>query len=401
VKLFDDFERTELRPSFKTEPSFVYINQTGRTVFARVRVLMEDWFSHYPAAGQIELRNRFRSSEDRIHRSAFFELALHELFFQLRCQVVIHPFEQITDGAKSPDYEVTDPEGESSYVEARLTYGESIHEEKTQALIDTVLDGINRKLKSNDFFIGIEMEGAPKTAPSIEKIVGFLKGQLRGLDPDDPELASDNGPTWPYEHDGWHVGFFPIPKLEEARGEPTDQVIGLQSTGVRPVDDRTSIKRAIIKKATRYGELNKPYIIAVNVLGGYAEEKDVVDALFGQEQVTVWFSKANPGEPTRSQLTRARDGAWIGPKGLINSRVSGVLIFHHLNFYTIPRARVCLYHHPKAQRPYSSVLTRLPQAIVRDNRLVRIEGMSLHEVFNLPEAWPEEYSGQERTESLL
>ena len=400
MQLFDDYERTESRLAFETEPAFVYLNITARPVIARVRTLLEDWFSHFPVAEQAELRIRLRSPDDRMHSAAFFELAMHEMLLRLRCQVVVHPLGQNEISAKSPDFGATDPDGESFYLEATLDAGQSARDEKTQAVINTVFDGINRKLDSRDFFIGIDMEGAPKSAPSIAKMVEFLQGKLAGLDPDDPNLTSDSGPLWPYDHDGWRVEFFPIPRRGEARNEAAERIIGLKSYGARLVDDITSIKRAVTTKAGRYGELDRPYVIAVNSVGD-ADDSDVVDALFGREQLTVWFPAAGPVTPIHTEPGRARDGAWIGRAGFINTRVSAALIFHRLNPYSLVHASVCLYHHPKAQWPYQSVLIELPQAIVQNGRLVRVAGASLREILDLPEAWPEDYRGQERAESGL
>ena len=90
MELFDEIQRIRNGPAEFTEPEFNSINLSGRERDARVRQVLEEWFSHYPVEAQSELRGRFRSSDNVQHRSTFFELFLHELFLRLRCRVELH-----------------------------------------------------------------------------------------------------------------------------------------------------------------------------------------------------------------------------------------------------------------------------------------------------------------------
>ena len=47
------------------------------------------------------------------------------------------------------------------------------------------------------------------------------------------------------------------------------------------VQPRLPIRDAVIGKATRYGDLDLPYVVAVNAMSDHAEEEDAVEALFG------------------------------------------------------------------------------------------------------------------------
>ena len=49
------------------------------------------------------------------------------------------------------------------------------------------------------------------------------------------------------------------------------------------IKDHVYIRNAIKEKSTRYGRLNLPFIIAVNVISIYYDDSAVMDALFGQE----------------------------------------------------------------------------------------------------------------------
>ena len=56
-----------------------------------IRDLLESWFSRYPKGHPADLRGRFRSADDSNHRSAFFELFLHEVLYRLACHPLVHP----------------------------------------------------------------------------------------------------------------------------------------------------------------------------------------------------------------------------------------------------------------------------------------------------------------------
>jgi hypothetical protein len=60
----------------------------------------------------------------------------------------------------------------------------------------------------------------------------------------------------------------------------------MQMTGFELTKTKDAIRDAIGKKATRYGSLDRSYIIAVNVLSPFVDQEDILDALFGSEQVT-------------------------------------------------------------------------------------------------------------------
>ena len=155
------------------------------------------------------------------------------------------------------------------------------------------------------------------------------------------------------------------------------------------VDHKTFIRKDITKKAGRYGDHDLPYVVPVNVLE-FLDEIDIIEALFGKEQFTIVFSQSGPAEPVDARMSRLPDGAWTGTKGSRYTRVSAVLLATQLSAYNIPRANLRLYHNPWAQRPYQSVLTRLPQAVPRYNRMEHIDGESTKAIFGLPAAWPKD-----------
>jgi hypothetical protein len=314
------------------------------------------------------------------YNSAFFELFLHELLLRLGCRITIHPVPSNTT-AKRPDFLVECGSCEPFYLEAVVATDTSEKEMAAIARMNEVYDTLGR-MKSPNFFIGMKLEGAPLTPPSGAKIRRFLENRLSSLDPD--RLA--NLPPWHYEHEGWNIDFSPIPKSKSTRGRAGIRPIGFQFHGVHIIDSWSAIKNAVVKKAGRYGDLDLAYVVAVNAVCEHVDDIDVTQALFGQEQLVVSFT--NQGKI--KEETRAPNGAWISATGPRYTRVSAVLSLYGLFPWSVPRANVCLYHNPWAQRPYACSLTCLPQAVVEGNYIKRKVGDSLEATLGLPPTWPEE-----------
>lgn len=391
MKLFDARERTDFGTANYAESVFGYLNRTARYEFNRIRNEIDDWFSHYPEPGQAELRARFRSDVEVQHQAAFFELYIHELLVKLNCEVVLHP--RLPGIPKSVDFFVRPQIGERFYLEATVAARESSTESAARARMDVVYDVLDRVIVSPDFFLALKVKGAPNTPPNSRQLASFVQKHITGLDPDEIQrlydISLDAVPRWHYKHDGWELEFRPVPKKANTRGKPGLRPIGSRSTTFEAVDHRSPVREAINQKAGRYGELGLPYIVAVNAMA-LIHEDDVLDALFGTEQVSILYSQNDPSAQIQTEISRMPDGAWLGPNGPKNTRVSGTLVISRLSAWTIPRATIRLYHHPWAQWPYQSVLTRFPQAIPQENRIVMVNGESLGTVLGLPASWPED-----------
>jgi hypothetical protein len=386
MKLFDDIERGDHKLNKYNEAKFNCLNLNGSIEFDRVRCELEEWFSHYQASDQTELRARFRSSIDVQHQAAFFELFLHELLLKLSCKVTVHPI--IPNRSGTPDFLVESPDHEHFYIEATIASNESVTQTSTRARMNAVYDVLDREVNSPDFSVWIRIDGAPSTPPPAKRIASFINAHLSNLDPDVILNLYESGkieelPQWTFNHDGWKIGIVPIPKKPETRGKPGVRPIGIKSTSMQLIDDITPIRDAIIEKAGRYGELDLPFVVAVNVLA-LIDETEIMQALFGKEQFTVFFSPSEPSESTETQVSRLPDGAWIRHGGPRYTRVSAVLFATLLSPYNFSRVNLHLYHNPWSQRPYKSVLTRLTQIVPRNNQMLQIDGESIEAIFGLP-----------------
>lgn len=338
------------------EPHFQYWNRSARRDIAVLRDLLESWFSHYPSEHAAELRSRIR--DDRSFDSGVFELLLHEALLRFGCSLEIHP--ELPGSTRRPEFLVTEPDGSRWYLEAIVATGESEEEATIRSLKNRIYDALN-ELESPDYFVNIEIVAANRKQVPASRLKTFVRQRLVNRIP---------GP-WRFEFDKWIIQFTPLAKRDESRGTPGLRPLGI--IGIPPHVLRTAeaIREAVRQKAKRYGQLNAPFIIAVNALCEHVDDQDEIDALFGD------FGPRG----------RAPNGAWQDMQGPRNTRVSGVLIASRLALWRLASAGVRLYHHPFAAHPYSGVLNKLPQAVVRESRVEPLDGLSLRQLFEIQAGW--------------
>lgn len=195
-------------------------------------------------------------------------------------------------------------------------------------------------------------------------------------------------PNITLSHDGWDVTFHAIPKSPKARDKSGIRPIGLRFFRFQECNEDEWIRNAIKEKATKYGNLNIPYIIAINVLSIFSnDDLMIMDALFGKERMTAYQL---PGGGSDHKLTRAPNGAFLGPHGPQNTRVSGVIICSNLSCGGIARITPVLWHNPWASFPLNQNFLSLPQHIQNQEktRIEFREGENTTDLFGIPEDWP-------------
>jgi hypothetical protein len=148
-----------------------------------------------------------------------------------------------------------------------------------------------------------------------------------------------------------------------------------------------SVRAALKEKATRYGRLDPPYVIAVNVICDYHERVDILDVLFGSMRSGV--ARTTSGEVRILGSTRAPDGLWSGEGDGKNNGVSAVLYATRLDEWTLAKTDVVLVHNPWARLAYSGLLNRFPRIERAGAGLTQIDGESLGALLGLPPGWPE------------
>ena len=119
------------------------------------------------------------------------------------------------------------------------------------------------------------------------------------------------------------------------------------------IDTRGPLLKAVKEKASAYGALDRPYILAILFEHDFIDDEDLFNALFGSIGYRI---PIDPTSALRPEAVRNRDGAWVGPSGPKHTRVSGVLTAINLLPWNVNRVAPHLWLNPWAGRPLESNL---------------------------------------------
>lgn len=278
--LFDIFNRTYLDNANNNYNTYDYYNKSARSDISKFRETLESWFSKYPLLERKDLKSRFKKE----FYSPFYELFLYQLFSKLGYNIIIHP--EVPNSTKSPDFLISKDNIEI-YIEAKVVTNITKEQEALERKKNEFYDNLN-KLKSNSFYLDIEhFKILTNKQPSTKGVISYIEKKLNEIDPDllSDEIEKygfDKLPIIKYNKDGIHIIVKPIPVKSSARKKIK------RPLGIYPVEfswggAKKSLRDSIGKKAKRYGKLDKPFIICLNII-------DIIT--FGREDVDdgIWGS---------------------------------------------------------------------------------------------------------------
>lgn len=364
-RLFDEIERTDTGPMPHSETDYAYLNRSARAEAQKIRSLLEDWFSRYPnePMAQNKFLKRFKGVG---HDKAFFELYVHEILLKqgFTCQQV-EP--EIPGRPTHPDFLMSE-EGQDFYVEATvpdLLKEKALHEMLKKEFVDK-LNAI-----PSAYPFRVKFEGLLKNKPSLEKFKNCLPSAKVGSS---IELGQDSAKI--------------VITILSAKKETTcGRNVGIvEHEDVRGSPGAAMIRKAIDKKSSHYGDLGKPYLIAINVsnLRPLIPDRHVVDALFGDLRLVINLKTKE--HSYRRDFSTAK---FITPKGRPqNRRAGGIIISKNLGPWSIAQSTPVLWHNPWAAYPFPPELWQLPQQIPKEV-YEKKEGKAVSELLGLPPNWPE------------
>ncbi len=366
IQLFDQFERNYLGLARYSEPRWQFLNRSSRIDFEYVRDTLEKWFENYDADREkrFKLAKAFRSDKDKEHLSAFFELYLYQLFIAQGFSMEIEPEYA---SRRRPDFLLTSPRGDKILLEATGVYPDRYFgAAKKQEQI--VIDYLNDNLESPDFFLHIKILQSPQDNPPCKTIKRVLERKLQQLDynlvmQDSLEKVNQGLKRFPshvWKHHTWTIEFVFIPKQGGARGKSGVRPIGSWDYSAEVGNTVSYIRSAIDSKSSHYGEINTPYILAINVFD-YCIDETTLSALIGDERVIVDF------ETKQCHPSRIPNGSWYGPNGYQKKRMSAACLFTRLRPETMHISDPVLWHHPYPTHQLNDDLFALNQQIVDMN----------------------------------
>lgn len=117
-----------------------------------------------------------------------------------------------------------------------------------------------------------------------------------------------------YDDKNIQLSFHLIPKYINERGKKGLAVIVSDLSKIWK-DDNNGIINSLIKKSSRYGKINKPYIIFVNTFtGNFFNTNNILDAIWG---TTCQYE---------NEIFRLNEGFFGSMKNKKHTRVSGIMI---------------------------------------------------------------------------
>ena len=333
----------------------------------------ETWFKRYPQCAQKSLGQRLVSEKNAM--GAWFELLVHELLFQLGCEVDVA---DIDNTEKTPDL-LASHSDRNCYVEVT-----PINPSDNPALsldnrnLQDALGKLNT-LNSSDFQIRLIVEGRISRTLSRGELTAKFGKLLSDNDPRTvrsriEKFGKESAPYVEIGEENWSLRGELVPIHPQKRGDGNCRELIVEPVGGFWGDASFEAQEAVSKKAKKYRQLDAPFIVALNVLDVRFDREAEAAALFGQEQIRYFPDR--PDIP--DQLIRKPDGVWLqgGPKPRY-TRLAAVIMFNGL-CPRDPRGSVCLYINPFSNNMnLPEPLYRLPHAIGEDGRLNWVDGIDI------------------------
>lgn len=379
--LFDDFERTFLGPSNQNEFEFDYYNRSARKDIITIRAKLEEWYYLIPDSEKKEIKSRIKQNFNDV----FYELFLYNLFINLGFEIIIHP--TVPDSNNRPDFLIKKGELEI-YVEAKISKGKSDKVEAQERMKKQFYDAIN-KINTENFILQIKnIQFVSGRQPKTKNIISEIEAKLQTLDPDIIEKhieINDFNHYIEYNDLDIQVLLNPIPLPKEKRGKSNRRPLGIFPIELYYGGGEESIRDSINRKARRYGELDKPFIICVNALSIKTNSRDDVDS-------AIWGTLAFPINNNLMNLTTKSvhmpDGVFFDKNGPRRKHVSAVLINKVFPF-NIPSSEYWLYENPFSKYKIDFDDLGLKFNYVKDNYVESTNGDDLDKIFKMENNWLE------------
>jgi hypothetical protein len=385
--LFQDKPRDDPEKKRDAEWTYKFLDRVDDPVFGRVRATLNAWFDRFAKrqdqGAVADLRGRLRAKRALQFDSAFWELYLHEVHARLGFEIVVHP-----PGPRStrPDFLVLRGE-ERFYLEAVVpvpTGGSPSADPGARTVIEYVDAAYDA-----DFFVAVRFAtggAAPRRRAVVTEVEGWL-GSLEWSQWHDGENIRYPLPETELMVGEWIIGLQAIPRSPAKRGDSDFPTVGFYP-GFAAFEESVmaAVAPTLDEKASKYGRLDAPHVIAAWVMSPFASEFSLSAALFGAQV---------PIAPGRHDLTLPgadqRRGLWT-PDRQRRDRPAAVLVAGSwdFNFNAVARALPRLWHNPWAADPLAVRLPFAASRVAQDERstestLATIDPAAL---FELPPDWP-------------
>lgn len=258
------------------------------------------------------------------------------------------------------------------------------------ARVDTVIDYVNEAFRPQ-FRLRLRHIIPGPNVPRKKAVIRAVGDWLDSLDWSDLWRGDPQSSTSPETElligDGWQIGLDAIaldPSLQS--DEPRPMIFVYPGFTGYPDGLGEAVLPSLVKKTSKYGELDAPLMVAMWVVDLMANAHTAPLALFGS-----WFSVEEGTHRTGLELQDDRSGLWT-PGAKTRGRGCGVLAINSFDFgySAVTRVLPRYWPNPWAKKPQGIDLP-FPTSIVSDDEATvvnRRETILASELFELPEDWP-------------
>jgi hypothetical protein len=372
MAIFSEGERYRDGPPRAGEPLFSYLDSSARPVARDARQTIEMWVAEYPAKSLARWLGDFRSNDDAQHISAFFELFLVR-FFQANDWKILEVEPEI-DGVKGkPDFLIEGPDGVPVVVEAIVPNDKADSERGKEKLIADIKDAINA-VRIPDHYLMLEAIEAPTEAINKANLIGALNAWIASKPGKDDAFE--------YKDKGALVNIKLLHRPGRDVDSPEYRAIGIEMGGVSVSTPGDLVKKGLERKASKYKELELPYLIALNARGFHDTEDDYLAATYGTQAAR--FSMGPDGLTGDPEWIRNHDGLFNDGGRPRKQHVSGVLLFNGVAPWNWSDRYSCMIHNAFAHKSLGDLSFGGDAFVACDGILKKVQGRRISEIFGMP-----------------
>jgi len=329
--LFDDFDRVDAKRDKHDSSTYRFLNNSAWPAAAYVRKLLSQWAMKFPL--DKDFTRRFKSLNNRQHRSAFFELVMFEWFLKHQFEV---KFQQpvVEGSSRRPDFTIVQ-NTERKFI-AECTVSPSHDDNEGRDTLQNQITDVLESVSSPNYFVNIDFVQNGKGAIRKKIISDFIKAML---DDNVDKPTTSKGKPYSLITSGWQIDFDLIPKTNQQR------TLGVTSYGgFIFIDSERPLRAALnAKRASKYGRPSIPFVICVNSTDPFLDEISTEQTFIGSsEQTDAYFLAA--GKPQ-------------------NTGVSAVMIVKHVGPWNLHDVKASLWHNPWAINPLPKNLLAIDQRV--------------------------------------
>ena len=320
-----------------------YVQSTKEKIINRKNVL-EEWFQLHPIEEQQEIKSRIKKNEH--FDSVVFEMFLFQKHNKELWDINIHP--TLPHSSDRPDFSLR-KNGVEMYLEAQVCYAQSETERSNLNKEKHLKDQIN-KFRKGKYSIGLtKIKIKTKESPSAKE----FKQEIYNICESNIVVKKKLS----FTNESIEIEYFFIRHSSEPTRFITSEFNELVwGSNIEP------IRRNLIKKSKKYGDLNKPFIIAMEIKDFLIDKDDLENAIYGDEKYMVQTSP-----PYVSRTIRDDNGFFNHSQLGFKEKVSAVIFYFDI-WNDLPL--VC--HNPNALYPIEQHLIPGNHMFIKDGILEEI-----------------------------